>query len=191
MRLRPDTYFDTLSREELIHQLKTSNQLNSFDCDADTQVLNKQLKMYERTCHLTFRHDESSFSSHSRILIVVSCLDDTAVFVTDEEYFKLEDSLINIQAGIEKPFLYLTLIWEGGSWGGDSSSHPPSWFSLNNSKMVKAVTHVAAFSNILLVTFMPNLVSITPPVSRYWTKPRRDYFRFSDFWSIPYKIKSS
>ena len=136
MRLRPDTYFDTLSREEIIHQLKTSNQFNSFDCDADTQVLNKQLKMYERTCHLTFRHDESSFSSHSRILIVVSCLDDTAVFVTDEDYFKLEDSLINIQAGIEKPFLYLTLIWEGGSWGvgGDCSSHPPVGFPLITQK---------------------------------------------------------
>ena len=73
--------------------------------------------MYERTRHLTFWHDESSFSSHSHVLIVVSCIDDTAVFVTDEEYFKLEDSLINIQAGIEKSFLYLTLIWEGGSWG--------------------------------------------------------------------------
>ena len=46
-------------------------------------------------------------SSHSHILIMVSCLYDTAVFVTDEEYFKSEDSLINIQACIEKPFLFL------------------------------------------------------------------------------------
>ena len=67
---------------------------------------------------------------------MVSCLDDTAVFVTDKEYFKLEDSLINIQAGIEKPFLYLTLIWEGGSWGvgGDCSSHPPVGFPLITQK---------------------------------------------------------
>ena len=38
---------------------------------------------------------------------MVSCLYDTAVFVTDEEYFKSKDSLINIQSRIEKPFLYL------------------------------------------------------------------------------------
>ena len=38
---------------------------------------------------------------------MVSCLYDTAVFVIDEEYFKLEGSLINIQGRIENPFLYL------------------------------------------------------------------------------------
>ena len=107
MRLRPDIHFDTLSREEVIHQLKTINEFNSLDCDADTQVLTQRLKMYERTLHLIFWHDGSSISSHSRILIMVSCLYDTAVFVTDEDYFKSEGSLINIQARIEKPFLYL------------------------------------------------------------------------------------
>ena len=107
MRLRPDIYFDTLSRKEVIHQLKTINEFNSFNCEAGTQVLKKRLKMYERTRHLIFWHDGSSLSSHSHILIMVSCLYDTAVFVTDEEYFKSEGSLINIQARIEKPFLYL------------------------------------------------------------------------------------
>ena len=34
MRLRPNTYFDTLS-----HEVKTINEFNSLDCDADTQVL--------------------------------------------------------------------------------------------------------------------------------------------------------
>ena len=105
--LRPDTYFDTLSREDVIRQLETINEFNSFDYDADTKVLKKRLKMYERTGHLIFWHDRSSLSSHSHILIMVSCLYDTAVFVTDEVYFKSEGSLINIQARIEKPFLYL------------------------------------------------------------------------------------
>ena len=44
MRLRPNTYFDTLSREGVIHQLKMINEFNNFDCDADTQVLKKRLK---------------------------------------------------------------------------------------------------------------------------------------------------
>ena len=107
MRLRPDKYFDTLSHEEVIHQLKTINEFNSLDCDANTQVLTQRLKMYERTRHLIFWHDGSSLSSHSHILIMVSCLYETAVFVTGEEYFKSEGSLINIQARIEKLFLYL------------------------------------------------------------------------------------
>ena len=108
MRLRPNKYFDTLSREEVVHQLKTINGFNSLDCDANTEVLTQRLKMYERTRYLIFWHDGSSLSSHSHILIMVSCLYDTAVFVTDEEYFKSEGSLINIQARIEKPFLYST-----------------------------------------------------------------------------------
>ena len=104
LRLRPYTYFGTLSREEVIHQLKTINEFNSFDCDAYTQVLKKRLRMYEHTRHLIFWQDGSSLSSHSHILIMVSWLYDTAVFVTDEECFKLEGSLINIQ-----PLLLLLL----------------------------------------------------------------------------------
>ena len=107
MRLRLDIYFDILSREEVTHQLKTINEFNSFNCDAGTQVLKKKLKMYERTRHLIFSHAGSSLSSHSHILFMVSCLYNTAVFITDEEYFRSEGSLINIQTRIEKPFLYL------------------------------------------------------------------------------------
>ena len=107
MPLRLNIYFDTLSREEVIHQLEKINEFNSLDYDADTQVLKKLLKMYERTRHLIFWHDGLSFSSHSLILVMVSCLNDTAVFVTDEEYFKSGCSLINIQTHTEQPFLYL------------------------------------------------------------------------------------
>ena len=65
-----------------------------------------------------------------------------------------------------------------------------NFFSLNNSKMVRAVTrNFAAFSNILLEIFVPNLVSITCPSLQIWAKLRWGYFRFPDFWSIPYKRK--
>ena len=55
----------------------------------------------------------------------------------------------------------LTLIWVAGV----VILPPPLlpyWFSFNNSKIVKAVT-LAAFSNILLVTFVTNLISLTRP----------------------------
>ena len=64
-------------------------------------------EMYELTLHLIFPSSGLSLSSHSHILIMVFCLYDTAVFVTDEEFFKSEGSLINIQARTEKPFLHL------------------------------------------------------------------------------------
>ena len=66
----------------------------------------------------------------------------------------------------------------------------PNWFSLNNSETVKAVPwHFAAFTNISLETFLSNLISLTHPVSRYCAKLWWGYFRFTDFWSIPYKRK--
>ena len=49
--------------------------------------------------------------------------------------------------------------------------------------------HFAAFSNFLLQTFAPNLVSVTCPSLQWLGKTRRGYFRFPDFWSIPYRRK--
>ena len=49
-------------------------------------------------------------------------------------------------------------------WGRGGNFTPPSWFSLDNSKTVRAVPwNFAAFSNILLETLVPNLVSIALP----------------------------
>ena len=76
-------------------------------------------------------------------------------------------------------------VWEGGG-------APPSWFSLNNSKTVKAVSlEFSAFSNILLQTIVPNLVSIPRPCLQIFGETQTGYFRFPDFWSIPYKRKLS
>ena len=74
-----------------------------------------------------------------------------------------------------------TLIWLRGC-----NLTPSSWFPLNNSATVKAL-----ILNILLETVVSNLVSLNSPVSRYWAKLRRGYFRFPGFWSIPYKRKLS
>ena len=75
-----------------------------------------------------------------------------------------------------------------GKGGGGGNFTPPCWFSLNNSETVKAVT--LAFSSIQ-ENFLPNLVTLTCPSPQILGKLRRAYFRFLDFWSIPYKRKSS
>ena len=43
----------------------------------------------------------------------------------------------------------------------------PCWFPLDNSEIIQAVAHFSVFSNILLETFVPNLVSLTNPRSSY------------------------
>ena len=63
--------------------------------------------------------------------------------------------------------------------------------SLNYSETVIAVTLAATFRNISLETYIPNLISLTRPNLRYWAKLWQKYFRFPDFWSIPYKSKLS
>ena len=53
--------------------------------------------------------------------------------------------------------------------------------------MVKAVTLAfSEFSNSLLETFVPNLVSLTRSSLQILGKSQR-YYRFPGFWSIPYK----
>ena len=56
------------------------------------------------------------------------------------------------------------------------------WFSLNNSKAVKGVTLLfAAFSNILLETSVPNLVSLTHPSLQILGKSQTGVFPTSSF----------
>ena len=67
---------------------------------------------------------------------------------------------------------FLTLIWDFG--GG------VIWFSLNKSETVKAVTwHFAAFSNILLETFVPNLIFLTSPNLQILGKTQMGVFPIS------------
>ena len=62
---------------------------------------------------------------------------------------------------------------------------PPVSFPLITQKWYKLQPwHFAAFSNISLDTFVPNLVSLTHPSLQILGKTRQWYF-----WSIPYKRK--
>ena len=72
-----------------------------------TDILKNKLKKFERTCNLMFWHDGCTISNHSHILVMVSCLYDPAIFLTDEEYSKSNGVLANLQAIVEKPFLYI------------------------------------------------------------------------------------
>ena len=53
-----------------------------------------------------FWHD-GSLANHSHILMTVSAMYDPAVCVTDQQYFKKHKESLNVQAEVEKPYLYL------------------------------------------------------------------------------------
>ena len=66
--------------------------------------------------------------------------------------------------------------------GGGNLPSPPCWFSLNNSETVKAVTlPFAAFSDILLEIFVPNLVSLTSSSLQILGKTQTGVFSISGF----------
>ena len=74
----------------------------------------------------------------------------------------------------------LTLIWVGGYF-----TPRPCMFSLNNSEMVKAVRYFAAFNNILLEAFMPNLVFHACPSFQILSKTQINVFLISEFLVNP------
>ena len=51
--------------------------------------------------------------------------------------------------------------------------------------------HFAAFGNILIETFFPNLASLTRPSLQILDKTQAGYFQFPDFWSILYNCHNS
>ena len=76
--------------------------------------------------------------------------------------------------------------------GGGGANLSPCWFSLNKSERVNLKPwHFAAFSNILLGTFVPNLVLLTHPGLLILVKTKTEVFAISGFWSISYKGKLS
>ena len=54
-----------------------------------------------------FWDDGSTLANHSRILMTLSAMYDPAVYVTDQQYFKKHKESLNVQAEVEKPYLYL------------------------------------------------------------------------------------
>ena len=106
MRLRSDNDYLKLSRDDTIKHLRRINEFDFTDTDKNTDIINI-LKRFERTHNLIFWHDGSTISNHSHILVMVSSLYDPGIFLTDEEYSKSNGVLVNLQAIVEKPFLYI------------------------------------------------------------------------------------
>ena len=79
---------------------------SSFDKLTGAEFSNK-ITAIKETRNLLFWHDGSTIFNHSHLMIVVACMFDAAVYLTDQEYFNLYGKYINIQSVIEKPYLYI------------------------------------------------------------------------------------
>ena len=78
MRLNSNSYFEHISREQLIHRLHSLNE--SFNETENLHDLRGKLKTYERTRCLQVWHDGSVIINHGHILFCVNLMYDPAVF---------------------------------------------------------------------------------------------------------------
>ena len=85
---------------------KYCNTHPSYDKFTEAELFDK-IAALKQTRNLMFWHDGSSISNHSHMMIMVACMFDPAVYLTNQEYFHLYEKHINIQSLVEKPYLYI------------------------------------------------------------------------------------
>lgn len=95
MHLRSDETLNELPRDRVASELASLPQWCDEFSKLNTDFLIRRLKAYEKTHNLTTWHNGSSFSSHSNLLITFACLSDSAIFLTDEEYYQKEEQINN------------------------------------------------------------------------------------------------
>ena len=105
MRLNSNSYFENLSREELIEKL---NFIGEFMGESENSGdMRERLKRYERTRNFQIWHDGSVITNHGHIVFCINVLYDPAVFYTSAEYKRLRNIDINVQREVESPELYI------------------------------------------------------------------------------------
>lgn len=69
-----------------------------------------KLDVLMQTQNLLFSDDVFSIPNHSHLMIMVSCMFDPVVYLTDDNYFEIHGKHVNVQSIIEKYYLYI-LAW--------------------------------------------------------------------------------
>ena len=104
MRVRTDSEFNIMSREQIITGLKNINEFEINDENSSLKELLKKLSKYERTRSLSLWYD--GLTHHGHLLMMAACLYDSAVFLTDDECKEKYNMEVNVQPEVEKPELY-------------------------------------------------------------------------------------
>ena len=93
-----DEKYASLSNADLVKTLKSYREYHTDETKKDMQ---NRLKSIERTRHLKLWHDQSTIANHSYLVFMVSCVYDSAVYYTNEEYNAKYHKKVDIQAAVE------------------------------------------------------------------------------------------
>ena len=107
MKLQSDEKFDEMSREDIVKSLKEINEYKREYESVDVESLLDILKNMERRRNIMMWHDCATISNHSHFLVMASTMYDQAVHLTNEQYHQKFGQHVDVQATIEKPFLYI------------------------------------------------------------------------------------
>ena len=108
MRLQSDSFYESLSRDDIIRELNRIEEYdNQLHAESSNETLRQLLTKLERTRNLMFWHDCSTISNHSHFLVMVSAMYDKALYYTDAEYSQKYSENVNVQAEVEKPYMYI------------------------------------------------------------------------------------
>lgn len=103
MRLDTDATIENMKIDDMKMFISDMDEV----LDDGTISIKDQVKQLQRTRHLMFWHDGSTVSNHSHLMMMVSCMYDRAVYITDNEAYCKYNERINVQAFIEKAYLYI------------------------------------------------------------------------------------
>lgn len=99
MKLNEDLYFEDLSKNDIISELK---QLNEYESD-----MREKLKKLQRTINFIIWHETYTIDNHGHVVMMVNVLYDPAIHLADNEYKEKYGKIVNVQAQIERPELYI------------------------------------------------------------------------------------
>lgn len=102
MRLHTDDEIENMDRHTILMFLQKHKVTCSEEELTTLSKLQEKLKNLERRRYLMFWHDGSTISRNSHIMMMVSCINDEAAFITNDEYEAINGTPVNIQPHIEK-----------------------------------------------------------------------------------------
>ena len=107
LRTRNWGNYEDMSRSEIIAALEDVTELKPEDKLLDLTFLREKLWKLHHTRNLMIWHDGATLVNHSHILFMVATIYDPILFLTDKEYYDKSGKIINVQAIVEKPELYI------------------------------------------------------------------------------------
>ena len=103
LKIKSDSYYNQLSKEELTVKLQKLHEEISDNIDE----MRNQLKIYQRRRHWFLWHDHWTLANYGHMLFCLRELYDPAIHVTRQEMLDKTGKDIDAQATVKEPQLYI------------------------------------------------------------------------------------